>query len=457
MPNPEFEITRWLEEIGMAQYAAAFAEQDITLETLAHLTGDDLKELGVASLGHRKAILLEIQKLTGATPAASAQEEPTAVEKTLAPSPAPARRAPAPIRAPVAAPAVPVVSPDAPPKSRRGFWVKLAASKFLAVSIIAHLLFGMGATYYIVQSITTKRKLTFQEGPPASNRSTRALEHKVSMAQKKKTGGAPPQAKRIVSTGLAKVSLPDMPSLPTTNTVPGMVSGMGGAGFGAGMGFGNGMGSGMGGGGGGGMGISFFGLRTSAKRIAFLLDYSGSMDGAFRKAMERELEQALKKLPAGTQVLLIPWAGPAWLYNQTAPQIMSKWKKLDNYDNFVLTGTLDPPVWVGINPTNVEEIMKGIHAQVAAPGGTDWRQPFRYVMQANPPPDVIFFMTDGQIPPKTAGRALTAIDSALKKGMHVPQVNCLWIENTKEKSDDLKVIAKKYNGEFRAVTAAGAK
>jgi hypothetical protein len=83
------------------------------------------------------------------------------------------------------------------------------------------------------------------------------------MAQKKKAGGAPPQAKRIATTGLSALALPDMPMTTTANTVvPGMNAGMGGAGFGLGMGFGNGMGSGMGGGGsGGGSGMTMFGVR----------------------------------------------------------------------------------------------------------------------------------------------------------------------------------------------------
>lgn len=149
-----------------------------------------------------------------------------------------------------------------PPAARRRFWVRLAASKFLLVSIIAHLFFGVGATYMVVQRLQAKRKLAFQAGPTSPNRSQRALEHKVSMAQKKKTGGAPPQAKRIVTTGLSKISMPEMPSMPNaTMAVPGMASGIGGAGFGTGMGFGNGMGAGSGGGGGGG-GLTLFGFKN---------------------------------------------------------------------------------------------------------------------------------------------------------------------------------------------------
>ena len=159
-------------------------------------------------------------------------------------------------------------SPPSPPKAsparRAGFWAGIFGGNLLLVSILAHVLFGLGATYYIVQRVQAKRKVTFQDGPPVVDPSKRALEHKVSMAQKKKSGGAPPQAKRIVSAGLAKVSLPEMPSIPSAASVaPAMMAGMGGAGFGQGMGFGNGMGAGTGGGNGGG-GLTMFGFHNSS-------------------------------------------------------------------------------------------------------------------------------------------------------------------------------------------------
>ncbi len=201
--------------------------------------------------------------------------------------------------------------------------------------------------------------------------------------------------------------------------------------------------------------IDFFGVHTGGKRIAFLLDYSGSMEGTFRTTMEKQLEKTLDSLPDGTQVILICWAGPAWLYNQTAPQIAGKWKKIGGYDDFTTVPdvTLDPPQWIQTSPTSVAEIMKGIKAQVSDPGGTDWRQPFRYAMRADPPPDVIFFLTDGQIPPGNTGRALDAISVAMNKADTPPQINCLWIENKSEKSTTMEILAQKYNGEFRKVSA----
>ena len=51
------DVTAWLNEMALDRYAEAFAENDIDGETLAALTEDDLRELGVASLGHRKKIM----------------------------------------------------------------------------------------------------------------------------------------------------------------------------------------------------------------------------------------------------------------------------------------------------------------------------------------------------------------------------------------------------------------
>jgi class 3 adenylate cyclase/tetratricopeptide (TPR) repeat protein len=54
------DVAEWLGALGLGQYASAFAENDIDLALLPQLSDADLKELGVASLGHRKRILAAI-------------------------------------------------------------------------------------------------------------------------------------------------------------------------------------------------------------------------------------------------------------------------------------------------------------------------------------------------------------------------------------------------------------
>jgi class 3 adenylate cyclase/tetratricopeptide (TPR) repeat protein len=54
------DLAQWLAELGLGQYAAAFAENDIGFDVLSQLTDADLKELGVSSLGNRKRLLAAI-------------------------------------------------------------------------------------------------------------------------------------------------------------------------------------------------------------------------------------------------------------------------------------------------------------------------------------------------------------------------------------------------------------
>ena len=58
------DVARWLAEQGLEQYAEAFAENAIDGEVLRTLSEDDLKELGVKALGHRKKLLAAIALLS---------------------------------------------------------------------------------------------------------------------------------------------------------------------------------------------------------------------------------------------------------------------------------------------------------------------------------------------------------------------------------------------------------
>ena len=50
------DVTEWLRSLGLEQYAPAFEQNHIRRELLRSLTADDLKELGVASVGHRREL-----------------------------------------------------------------------------------------------------------------------------------------------------------------------------------------------------------------------------------------------------------------------------------------------------------------------------------------------------------------------------------------------------------------
>jgi hypothetical protein len=57
------DIAAWLRELGLERYEQAFRENEIDLRVLRELTVDDLKELGVAAIGHRRLRLKAIADL----------------------------------------------------------------------------------------------------------------------------------------------------------------------------------------------------------------------------------------------------------------------------------------------------------------------------------------------------------------------------------------------------------
>src|SRR5262245_51848742 len=59
------DVRGWLIELGLGEYAEAFAANHIDETMLPGLVPDDLRELGVASLGHRKRLLEAIAGLRG--------------------------------------------------------------------------------------------------------------------------------------------------------------------------------------------------------------------------------------------------------------------------------------------------------------------------------------------------------------------------------------------------------
>jgi len=76
------DVAAWLRGLGLEQYAPAFHDNAVDGEVLRELTADDLKDLGVTLVGHRRKLLAAISALgmeppTVARPAANAISAPT--------------------------------------------------------------------------------------------------------------------------------------------------------------------------------------------------------------------------------------------------------------------------------------------------------------------------------------------------------------------------------------------
>ena len=60
-------IVVWLRSLGLGRYEAAFRENEIDERILLSLTQEDLKEIGVGPVGHRRMLLEAIAALRAGT------------------------------------------------------------------------------------------------------------------------------------------------------------------------------------------------------------------------------------------------------------------------------------------------------------------------------------------------------------------------------------------------------
>ena len=75
------DILAWLRELGLERYEQAFRENEIVADILPKLTADDLKDIGVTIVGHRRKLLEAIAAL--AEPALARQAGPSGPLKAL--------------------------------------------------------------------------------------------------------------------------------------------------------------------------------------------------------------------------------------------------------------------------------------------------------------------------------------------------------------------------------------
>jgi hypothetical protein len=115
----------------------------------------------------------------------------------------------------------------------------------------------------------------------------------------------------------------------------------------------------------------FFGQPARGKRFAFILDKSGSMAGARWAACRRECEGALNALVGAGEFCVVLFSSGIAL-----PPGLDGWTDAD-------AGTVAETIaWLaGVSPS----------------GGTEPRPAFEYVYGLTPGPDVVYFLTDGQL------------------------------------------------------------
>lgn len=215
----------------------------------------------------------------------------------------------------------------------------------------------------------------------------------------------------------------------------------------------------------GGGGAMFFGGRSSGQRYLFVLDHSASMKPHQVKLRDNELERTLKGL-RGVKYHIMLFAGGAYYVDkgwQAANKQPTKWPtvfespggKYSFKDNglfdFKLQG--DPkdfpsPRWLTATPSNIRRSLEEVRTAKKF-GGTDWDNALMLAHLMDPPPDVIFFMTDGidrQIDTSQIVRN--------SRGNGAPKINCVAMQTTAAQ-EQFAEIAKRTNGSYTIVDKDG--
>jgi len=79
------DVAKWLESLGLEILAQRFADNDIDMDLLRELTEEDLKDLGVASLGQRRKLLRAIEQLRDTAPQPAPTKEVPLAQHQAAP------------------------------------------------------------------------------------------------------------------------------------------------------------------------------------------------------------------------------------------------------------------------------------------------------------------------------------------------------------------------------------
>lgn len=260
-------------------------------------------------------------------------------------------------------------------------------------------------------------------------------------------------AKVIAANTVSNVSIP----------VPDTVVDVQSLDFGDGDDFGDGWGSGDSFG--GGSGASFFNQSVKADRIVYVIDYSISMRGERDSLMRKELTKSVGALSGGVKYQMIYFSGPAWVagsempgFNYKSGKATVKGKRGHKYEwtgkglhDWTPKGKRQPVEWIDISSSNLAESLK-IIKETPLSGGTDWENPLLMAIDMEPPPQIIFFMTDGAV----GGRDMLALTKDLaskanKKGIVVNTVAMMEPKAEAPMAD----LAKRTGGQFTIIGKDG--
>jgi hypothetical protein len=78
------DIEAWLRGLGLGQYEATFRENEINEKVLPNLTAEDLRDMGIGIIGHRRMLLDAIAVLHAAQKVQRSATAPAPISAAIA-------------------------------------------------------------------------------------------------------------------------------------------------------------------------------------------------------------------------------------------------------------------------------------------------------------------------------------------------------------------------------------
>jgi hypothetical protein len=185
---------------------------------------------------------------------------------------------------------------------------------------------------------------------------------------------------------------------------------------------------------------TFFGIPAYGKRIAFILDISGSMEGSRITTCRQELVTALEQLSEDAEFVLLLFAS-------------------DVLESPRQTG------WMRARKNTVRDVIQWMRG-IAVGGGTRPWPAFQRAFSFRFKPDAIYFLTDGDVSDLTSGAVMGLKGSWLARSASflgdlfsdrpshtITAVNTIAVDNPVSETL-LKQIASDSGGEYRLVSSS---
>lgn len=371
---------------------------------------------------------------------------------------------------PFIAPKPPPEEPLDPEEAKKQRWQKLADKiglRTLGMSFGVHLFLLVIAAFVGVSQVMDRQVDFLPGGSSAQSHAAAAeLTHKIQTKKNPWLKAKPPMRKITVQTLSSNIVMPEMAPMDmmdfsqinnrmdlskASSMGASQPMGLGGSGGGFGAGIGR------------GGKFSFVGQTAVGSRVVFVVDLSSSMSQPLKgdgprttrfELLKKELIKAVKQIPYGTAYQILYFSDFAWPHNQVDSrneEALEKyhWEiKAEEYKQAKI------PAFKYIQATqftlqdSVDIVQRSDNNRIY----TNWGAGLLMALNANPKPDVIFFMTDGERKDEQGWIDIVTNENKRKLPMSVIHTSVM---AQVDAAFEIDALAKRNNGSFTVVTDDG--